>query len=84
MENKHIVIVGKAYFMAVAVLMYYFLNEVLNLGLFITFRHVFALLLAISAFMVFLYKPNIARGVASIKSALVYCSPLIVTVLVSL
>ena len=84
MENKHITIILKAYFMAVAVLMYYFLNEVINLGLFVTFRHAFALLLFASAFVVFLYKPNIARGVASMKDTLVYCTPLIITVVVSL
>ena len=84
MENKYISAVGKAYFVAVAVLMYYFLTEVINLGLFITYRHVFALILFASAFIVFLYKPNIARGVASLKTTLVYSMPLIVTVLVSL
>lgn len=84
MENKLVNAVGKVYFMAVAVLMYYFLTEVINLGLFITFRHAFALVLFVSAFIAFLYKPNIARGVASLKATLVYCSPLIITILVSL
>ena len=81
MENKYVSIVGKVYFMAMAVLMYYFLTEVINLGLFITYRHAFALVLFVSAFAVFLYKPNIARGVASLKATLVYCTPLIITVL---
>ena len=84
MENKYIQIFGKAYFISVAVLMYYFLNEVLNVGLFVTYRHVFALILFGSAFMVFLCKPNIARGVSSVKSMLVYCAPAIVTLFVSL
>ena len=80
----HIPVVGKAYFMAVAVLMYYFLTEVINLGLFITYRHAFALVLFASAFVVFLCKPNIARSVASAKDTFVYCTPLLITVLVSL
>ncbi len=83
-ENKYVRIVGKAYFMAVAVLMYYFLTQVIQLGIFVTYRHAFALVLFCSAFVVFLYKPNIARGVASLKATLVYCAPLIVTVVASL
>ena len=75
---------SKVYFMAVAVLMYYFLTQIINLGIFVTYRHAFALVLFASAFFAFLYKPNIARGVASLKSTLVYCVPLIVTILVSL
>ena len=84
MENKYLNIAGKAYFMVVAVLMYYFLNEVINLGLFITFRHAFALVLFASAFIAFLCKPNIARGVVAIKSTFIYCIPLIIIILVSL
>lgn len=84
MENKYIQTIGKVYFIAVAVLMYYFLTEIINLGLFVTYRHAFALILSVSAFFAFLYKPNIARGVSSLKSTFVYCIPLIITVLISL
>ena len=84
MENKYIPVAGKIYFMAVAVLMYYFLTEVIQLGVFVTFRHAFALVLFCSVFLVFLYKPNIARGVASMKATFVYCLPLLITVVVSL
>ena len=84
MEKKYITVAGKAYFMVIAVLMYYFLTEVIQLGLFVTYRHAFALVLSVSAFAVFLYKPNVARGVAAIKATLVYCTPLIITVVVSL
>ena len=70
--------------MAVAVLMYYFLTEVINLGLFVTYRHAFALCLFASAFFAFLFKPNIARGVSTLKATFVYCTPLIITILVSL
>lgn len=84
MGNKFFTTVGKVYFMAVAVLMYYFLTEIINLGVFVTYRHAFALVLTASAILVFLYKPNIARGASSVVSALVYAAPLIVTLVVSL
>ena len=81
MENKYVQIACKVGFMAVAVLMYYFLTEVINLGLFVTFRHAFALALFVLAFFAFLYKPNIARGAASLTSTFVYSSPLLITML---
>ena len=84
MENRFVQTAFKVCFMVLAVLMYYFLTEVLNLGLFVTYRHAFALCLFASAFLVFLFKPNIARGASSLKSTFVYCTPLIVTILVSL
>lgn len=84
MENKFLKMAGKFYFVAIAVLMYYFISEVINLGLFVTYRHAFALVLAASVFFVFLYKPNIARGVVALKSSFVYCAPLVITIVVSL
>ena len=84
MENKLLTTAGKVYFVAVAVLMYYFLSETINLGVFITYRHVLALVLFASAFLSFLLKPNIARGVATLKPVFVYCTPLLVTILASL
>ena len=84
MENGFVQTAFKVYFMAIAVLMYYFLTEVINLGLFVTYRHAFALVLFASAFLAFLYKPNIARGASSLKATFIYCTPLIVTILVSL
>ena len=84
MENKFVQSVFKVYFMAIAVLMYYFLTEVINLGLFVTYRHAFALVLFVSAFLAFLFKPNIARGTSSLKEAFVYSTPLLVTIIVSL
>ena len=83
-DKKYLQTAGKVYFMAAAVLMYYFLTEVIDFGLFITYRHVFALILFASAFFVFLYKPNIARAVVSFKATLIYCMPLLITVLASL
>lgn len=84
MENKIVSTSLKGYFIAVAVLMYYFLNETINLGVFVTYRHAFVLVLFASAFVAFLVKPNIARGAAALKAAFVYCVPLIVTVIASL
>jgi len=84
MENKFVQSVFKVYFMAIAVLMYYFLTEVINLGLFVTYRHAFALCLFVSAFLAFLCKPNIARGASSLKETILYSAPLLVTIIVSL
>ena len=84
MENRLVSVSLKGYFIAVAVLMYYFLNETINLGLFVTYRHAFALVLFASALFVFLLKPNIARGAVTLKATLVYCIPLIIIILVSL
>ena len=84
MENRFVQTAFKVYFMAIAVLMYYFLTEVINLGLFITYRHAFALVLFVSAFFAFLFNPNIARGTSSLKEAFVYSTPLLVTIIVSL
>ena len=84
MENRFVQTAFKVYFMALAVLMYYFLTEVINLGLFNTYRHAFALVLFVSAFFAFLFKPNIARGASSLKEAFVYSTPLLVTIIVSL
>ena len=72
------------YFMAVAVMMYYFLNEYIDIGLHVTYRHAFALVLFASAVLLFLYKPNIARGFTAFLEALIYSLPLLVTTVVSL
>jgi hypothetical protein len=42
-ENKILDKGIKVYFVAVAVMMYYFLNEYIDIGLHLTFRHAFAL-----------------------------------------
>ncbi len=83
-ENKLMQTILKGYFVLAAVLMYYFLTETINLGLFVTYRHAFALVLFASAFVCFLFKPNIARGAATLKATFVYCIPLLITLLASL
>ena len=65
-------------------MMYYFLNEYIDIGLHVTYRHAFALVLACSAILLFLYQPNIARGVTAFKDACIYSIPLGITTVVSL
>ena len=84
MENKILEKAKTFYFIVVAVMMYYFLNEYIDVGLHITYRHAFALVLFGSATLTFLYKPDIARGVTAFCDACVYSIPLLVTTIVSL
>ena len=84
MENKIMEKAKMFYFMTCAVMMYYFLNEYIDVGLHITYRHAFALVLFGSAALLFLYKPDIARGLTAFKDACIYSAPLLVTTVVSL
>ncbi|MBE6915725.1 MAG: hypothetical protein E7471_03745 [Ruminococcaceae bacterium] len=84
MENKILEKAKGFYFMVVAVMMYYFLNEYIDVGLHITYRHAFALVLFVSATLLFLYRPNIARGFTAFQDACIYSTPLAVTTVVSL
>lgn len=84
MENKILEKAKTFYFMVVAIMMYYFLNEYIDVGLHVTFRHAFALVLFGSATLLFLYKPNIARGFTVFKDACIYSVPLLITTVVSL
>lgn len=83
-EKKIMKTVIGVYFMSVAIMMYYFLEEYIDVGLHITFRHAFALVLFGSAALLFLYRPNIARGVIAFKDACIYSAPLAVTITVSM
>ncbi len=84
MEGKLLQKTKAFYFMVIAVMMYYFLNEYIDLGLHVTYRHAFALVLFFSATLIFLYKPNIARGFTAFSEACIYSIPLAVTTAVSL
>ncbi len=84
MENKLLEKAKTVYFVVVAIMMYYFLNEYIDVGLHVTYRHAFALVLFGSATLLFLYKPNIARGFTAFKEACIYSIPLLVTTVVSL
>lgn len=83
-ENRLLSKVKTFYFVVVAVMMYYFLNEYLDVGLHVTYRHIFALVLFFSATLLFLYKPDVPRGITAFRDALVYSIPLLVTTVVSL
>jgi len=83
-ENKLLERAKYAYFILVSVMMYYFLNEYIDIGLHVTYRHAFTLVLFGSATLLFLYKPNIARGFTAFKDACIYSIPLLVTTVVSL
>lgn len=86
MEGKKAInAVVKVYFTAVLFLMYFFINETLFVGgIGITFRHVFALVLVVSAFVYFLVKPDLPTATVSVKSALVFAVPLLVIVVSSM
>ena len=84
MENKMLQKARDIYFLVVAVMMYYFLNEYIDIGLHVTYRHAFALALFVSGALLFMYKPNIARGITAFREACVYSIPLLVTTVVSL
>lgn len=72
------------YFIMASVAMYYFITEVFEFSVHVTYRHVFALVLAFSAVFCFFVKPNIARGLTSFKTAFAYSTPLLITTTVSL
>ncbi len=84
MENKILEKAKGLYFVLVAIMMYYFLNEYIDVGLHVTYRHAFTLLLFASAMLLFLYKPDIAKGAVAFKDACIYSIPLLVTTVVSL
>lgn len=85
MTEKVASVVLKVYFTAVAFMMYYFLTEAAYIGgIGVTYRHLFALLLVVSAFVYFLISPDIARGAVSVKGALVYAVPLLVVLVASM
>ena len=50
MESKFLQKAKEVYFVVVAVMMYYFLNEYIDVGLHVTYRHAFALVLFFSEY----------------------------------
>lgn len=75
----------KVYFTALAFMMYFFINEVAYVGgIGVTYRHIFALAIVASAFLLFLASPDVSRGAVSLKSALVYALPLLVVLVSSM
>ena len=85
MQSKAADAVGKIYFTALAFLMYFFINEVAYIGvIWVTFRHIFALTIIASAFVYFLIRSDVGRALVSVKSALVFATPLLVVVVASM
>lgn len=84
MENRVWEKIQTVWFVSLTVLMYFFLSETLNLGVFVTYRHVFAILIVASGVISFLIRPDLARGAVALRGALVYSLPLLATVAVSL
>ena len=72
------------YFVSVATLMYYLLQEVLRLPVYFTFRHVLALVLIASAFVCFLIRPNIARASTAVKAGMILSAQMLVMLTASL
>lgn len=72
------------YFTAAAVLMYYFIDQVIQLRVYITFRHAFALLIVFSGVVCFLVRPNIARAWVAAKAGAVLSVPVLVMLTASL
>ena len=84
LEQKTGGAVKTVYFIALATMMYYFLTQGASLPIYITFRHLFALLIVASAFVCFLVRPDLARAVSAVKAGAVLSIPLLVMVTVSL
>lgn len=85
MLNKAIAGVVKLYFTALLFLMYFFITETAYVGgIGITFRHLFALAVIVSAFICFIIRPKLAAAAVSVKSALVFAVPLLVVVVSSM
>lgn len=71
-------------FTALAAIMYYSLDGYFDFGVYVTYRHVLAVLLIVSAFVCFLVRPNVARMATVWKDCLAFSAPTFVFLFVSL
>ena len=76
--------VAVVYFVALAAMMYYFMEQVITIPYTIPVRQIIVVLIIFSGFVCFLIRPNVARASVALKSALVFASPMLVMVTVSL
>lgn len=76
--------VAAVYFVALAAMMYYFMEQVITIPYTIPVRQIVVVLIIFSGFVCFLIRPNIARASVALKSALVFAFPMLVMVTVSL
>ncbi len=72
------------FFIALATLMYYFLTQILELRVYISYRHLFALAIVFCTFVYFLVRPDLPRAAAAVKSGLALSVPLLVMTTASL
>ena len=76
--------VAVVYFVALAAMMYYFMEQVITIPYTIPVRQIVVVLIIFSGVVCFLIRPNIARASVALKSALVFAFPMLVMVTVSL
>lgn len=72
------------YFVALAAMMYYFMEQVITIPYTIPVRQIVVVVIIFSAFVCFLVHPNIARASVAFRSAMVFAAPMLVMVTVSL
>ena len=72
------------YYIALAAMMYYMLDDTIFVYTVIPTRQICVLLLIFSGFVSFLIRPNIARGVEVLKGTVILSAPLLAMVMVSL
>lgn len=84
MEKKLPQRLAEIYFMGFGILMYYFLEAGFYIPSYVSYRYLFALIIALSGFVCFLVKPRIARGILVWKYALVLSIPFLVSIFFTL
>ena len=72
------------YFVALAAMMYYFMEQVITIPYTIPVRQLIVLLIIFSGVVIFLIHPNLARASVALRSALIFALPMLVMITVSL
>lgn len=72
------------YFVALGVLMYYFMDQVITIPYTIPLRQLVVVWIIFSVAVCFLIRPNVARASVALRSAFVFSIPMLVMVTVSL
>lgn len=76
--------IAVVYFVSLAAMMYYFMEQVITIPYTIPVRQIVVVAIIFSGMVCFLVRPNIARAKVALSSALVFASPLLVMVTVSI
>lgn len=82
-ENKLVKTIIGFYFTVLAFLMYYFFEEVAYFPIGVSYRHIVALVIIASTFVLFLIKPQMAEAFASVKTAVAFSMPMFVVLVAS-